>query len=197
MPIIQHKELLQIIGYGYTCIQKQESIYTNSITTKVRYLLFTDFWKIYGRFRSNHLFRDLMNTIRLINEVEDCKKPKWYNTLTFMITPTIVRTTNAHPRRTLKVKLIEINSKPLFPKEHDEIHQERDGHGRKLISIRQTCLCPNHSEGHNGGGQTSLRALAHILNPYAQDEKPIQLSDSEDSEIPDPYSSSDELPELE
>jgi hypothetical protein len=138
-----------------------------------------------------------MNTIRLINEVGDCKKPKWYNTLTFLITPTIVRTTNAHPRRTLKVKLIEINSKPLFPEEIDEIHQDRDLQGRRLILIRHTCLCPSHSESHNGGGQTSLRRLAHILNPYAQDEKPLRSSDSEDSEIPDPYSSSDELPELE
>jgi hypothetical protein len=195
MPIIQHQELLQIIGYGYTCIQKQEAIYTNSSTSKVRYLLYADFWKMLGRFRSNHIFRILMNTIRLINEVGKCKKPKWYKTLTFLITPKTVTTTNAHPRRILNVKLIEINKNSLFPEEIDEIHQDRDLQGRRLILIRHTCLCPTHSEKHNGGGQTSLRRLAHILNPYAQDEKPLQSCDSEDSEITDAYSSSDELPE--
>jgi hypothetical protein len=138
-----------------------------------------------------------MNAIRLINEVGESKKPKWYKTLTFMITPTIVRTTDAHPKRNLKVKLIEINSKPLFPKENDENPFERDACGRKLLSIRQKCFCPKTSEGHNGGGQTSMRDLARILNPYLQEKSPYQSSDSEEDELPDPYTSSDELPDLE
>ncbi len=48
-----------------------------------------------------------------------------------------------------------------------------------------------------GGGKTSMRDLARILNPYLQEKSPYQSSDSEDDELPDPYTSSDELPDLE
>jgi hypothetical protein len=36
--IIKEEDLLQIISYGYTCIQKQETTYANYTTTKLQYL---------------------------------------------------------------------------------------------------------------------------------------------------------------
>ncbi len=62
--IIKEEDILQIISYGYTCVQSQETT-----DAKIQYFLYADFWKVYGRFRSNPLFRKLMNAIRLINEV--------------------------------------------------------------------------------------------------------------------------------